>query len=37
MLDRNYSVNEISSIVKDITSCPNFNKYNFERYLSYKA
>lgn len=36
LLDRNTKTNEISSIIKEYTNCPNFNKFNFERYLSYK-
>lgn len=36
LLDRNTKTNEISSIIKEYTKCPNFNKFNFERYLSYK-
>lgn len=35
MLDRKYDVNIISKTIKDLTSCKNYNKYNFERYLSY--
>lgn len=36
LLDRSTSVDEISKIIENYTNCPNFNKYNFERYLSYK-
>lgn len=36
LLDRNTKTDEISSIIKGYINCPNFNKFNFERYLSYK-
>lgn len=36
LLDRKYEAKEIGTIIKEYTKCPNFNKFNFERYLSYK-
>ena len=36
LLDRKYSAKDIGNIIKEYTKCPNFSKYNFERYLTYK-
>ena len=36
LLDRKYSTKDIGNIIKEYTKCPNFSKYNFERYLTYK-
>lgn len=36
LLDQKYDSKDIGSIITGYTKCPNYNKYNFERYISYK-
>ena len=36
LLDGGTNPKDVSNIISNYTNCPNFSKYNFERYLSYK-
>lgn len=36
LLDGGTNPKDVSNIISSYTNCPNFSKYNFERYLSYK-